>query len=90
MIEEYRKEIDKLDNLIVKLFLERNEISKKISKEKKKYNKNILDSSRENEIIDRFSKLYDEDIEYIKKLYKTIFEISKSIQENENEKWKKT
>ncbi|MCI5840257.1 MAG: chorismate mutase [Peptoniphilaceae bacterium] len=86
MIEEYRKEIDKLDNLIVKLFLERNEISKKISKEKKKYNKNILDSSRENEIIDRFSKLYDEDIEYIKKLYKTIFEISKSIQENENEK----
>lgn len=86
MIEEYRKEIDKLDNLIVKLFLERNEISKKISKEKKKYNKNILDLSRENEIIDRFSKLYDEDIEYIKKLYKTIFEISKSIQENENEK----
>lgn len=76
-----RKEIDIIDNNIIKLLNERVMISKNIGKIKKYNNINIICSNRENEIIDRLANnsyiLPKNDILLI---YNNIFNISKTYQ----------
>lgn len=76
-----RKQIDIIDNNILKLLNERIIISKNIGKIKKDNNISIQFSNRENEIIDRLSKnssiLLKTDINTI---YNSIFNISKTYQ----------
>ena len=76
-----RKEIDKIDNNIIKLLNERIMISKNIGKIKKYNNINIICSNRENEIINRLANnsyiLPKNDILLI---YNNIFNISKTYQ----------
>nr|NGX29556.1 hypothetical protein [Candidatus Anoxychlamydiales bacterium] len=48
----------------------------KLAKEIRKYKKEILDSNRENKILDKIKS------EYIKDIYKTIFKNSKEVQRN--------
>jgi chorismate mutase len=80
-----RKEIDIIDDNIIKLLNERVMISKNIGKIKKYNNINIICSNRENEIIDRLaSNSYILPKNDILLIYNNIFNISKTYQLLEN------
>ena len=81
-IKELRKLIDKIDNQLFDLLVERFDVSKKIGDIKASKNINIDDPNREQEIIDRLSiklegKLKKEDIETI---IRSFYYISKKLQ----------
>ncbi|HKL74057.1 MAG TPA: prephenate dehydratase domain-containing protein [Clostridia bacterium] len=80
-IEELRKEIDNLDDEIACLYDKRMEIVKEIGMEKALDNKNVLDTSREKEVINRVTKQVKPEIKvFTKMLYTTIFDTSKAYQ----------
>ena len=81
-IKELRKLIDKIDDQLFDLLVERFDVSKKIGDIKASKNINIDDPNREHEIIDRLSiklegKLKKEDIETI---IRSFYYISKKLQ----------
>ena len=81
-IKELRKIIDKIDDQLFDLLVERFDVSKKIGDIKASKNINIDDPNREQEIIDRLSiklegKLKKEDIETI---IRSFYYISKKLQ----------
>ncbi len=77
-----REDMDSIDNHIVKLFVERMEISKKVAKEKERQNLPIYDEKRENAVLIRISRMVDEEIQpYLVELYHSIMDISKEYQE---------
>jgi len=81
-IKELRKLIDKIDDQLFDLLVERFDVSKKIGDIKASKNINIDDPNREQEIIDRLStklegKLKKEDIETI---ISSFYYISKKLQ----------
>ncbi len=81
-IKELRKLIDKIDDQLFDLLVERFDVSKKIGDIKASKNINIDDPNREQEIIDRLSiklegKLIKEDIETI---IHSFYYISKKLQ----------
>lgn len=81
MIEKLREEIDKLDNEIIKLLDQRFDCTHKIGEEKKALKANVLDSSREQKILDKIDALSSsEHSEYIKEIYKKIMEQSRNEQ----------
>ena len=71
-LKDIREQVDKIDDQIVPLLEKR----LKLAKEIRKYKKEILDSNRENKILDKIKS------EYIKDIYKTIFKNSKEVQRN--------
>lgn len=79
-MQELRRRIDEIDDKIVELFSERMEISKEVAREKKKIKKAITDTSREENIVKRLQAKSPEYSSYIKRLYQTIFSMSKSLQ----------
>ena len=80
-IEEIRKQIDRIDDEMVKLYVERMGLSKEIAKEKSKTGKSVSDKSREKEIIFRLSRLAPEELTlYLKELYETVFFTSRAYQ----------
>jgi len=78
---ELRKQIDAVDEQMIKLFAERMEIAEQIAEFKKENNLPVLDPQREREklhsIIEQTPAEYRE---YISTLYTTIFELSRSCQ----------
>ena len=81
-IKELRKLIDKIDDQLFELLVERFDVSIKIGDIKASKNINIDDPNREQEIIDRLSiklegKLKKEDIETI---IRSFYNISKKLQ----------
>ena len=81
-IKELRKLIDKIDDQLFELLVERFDVSIKIGDIKASKNINIDDPNREQEIIDRLSiklegKLKKEDIETI---IRSFYYISKKLQ----------
>ena len=81
-IKELRKLIDKIDDQLFDLLVERFDVSKKIGDIKASKNINIDDPNREQEIIDRLSiklegKLKKGDIETI---IRSFYNISKKLQ----------
>ena len=81
-IKELRKLIDKIDDQLFDLLVERFDVSKKIGDIKASKNINIDDPNREQEIIDRLSiklegKLKKRDIETI---IRSFYNISKKLQ----------
>ena len=81
-IKELRKLIDKIDDQLFDLLVERFDVSKKIGDIKASKNINIDDPNREQEIINRLSiklegKLKKEDIETI---IRSFYYISKKLQ----------
>ena len=81
-IKELRKLIDKIDDQLFDLLVERFDVSRKIGDIKASKNINIDDPNREQEIIDRLSiklegKLKKEDIETI---IRSFYYISKKLQ----------
>ncbi len=79
-----REEIDIIDNEIVAAFAKRQETVLKIGKYKKDNNIPVTVSNREQEIIDRLkTKVDDRFRDDIDDLYKTIFDLSKRLQNKE-------
>ena len=69
-LENLREEIDEIDAQIIDLLERRLNISKEIIS----FKKQVTDLTRENEILAKIES------EYIKDIYKTIFENSKKVQ----------
>ena len=81
MIDELRKQIDALDNEIIALLDARFDLSYAIGEEKKKTQKQVLDSSREQVILDKVASLSaEEHTQYIQEIYKKIMEQSRAYQ----------
>lgn len=70
-LKELRKSIDETDALLTELFMKRIETVKQIGQYKREHNIPVTDSKRENEILSGMD-------ENCRRLYRTIFEISKS------------
>ena len=80
-INQLRDEIDSLDDKIVELLERRSLISKNIGEIKQSTGKEVLDSQREKEIIDRLSlktKILNKVSLHL--IFKNIFKISRKIQ----------
>ena len=80
-IRELRDEIDSLDDKIVELLEKRSLISKNIGEIKQSTGKEVLDSQREKEIIDRLAlktKIFNKVSLHL--IFKNIFKISRKIQ----------
>lgn len=77
-----REDMDSIDNHIVKLFVERMDVSKKVAKEKEKRKLPIYDEKRENAVLIRISRMVDEEIQpYLVKLYHAMMDISREYQQ---------
>ena len=84
-LNKYRRKIDSIDNRIIKLLKARLKYVEKIGNIKKQNGLEISDQKRENFIIRKIEKSVNpEDVEPIKEIYSTIFEISKKIESNNN------
>ncbi|MBE5801333.1 MAG: bifunctional chorismate mutase/prephenate dehydratase [Clostridiales bacterium] len=81
-MEELRQQINDIDSRLVKDFDERMKVALEIAKYKKENNLPVLDPAREREVINRQTACVDESMAmYVKLLYNTIFDISRSYQQ---------
>tara|TARA_B110000438_G_C15635672_1_gene572957 strand:- start:349 stop:627 length:279 start_codon:yes stop_codon:yes gene_type:complete len=83
-LEEFRYNIDDIDNKIMELLVKRFSISSKIGEMKTINKLTISDPNREEEIINRLSKDYIGALDYnqIASIFSPIYSISKQIQKN--------
>ena len=80
-ILELRKDIDKIDDELVKLFSARMDVASKIAEYKMKNNMPVLDAKREREkLMDIITKSPEEMKSYTGVLYSLLFELSRSYQ----------
>lgn len=81
MLDQYRQEIDKIDDEIVKLYVKRMGISKSIAEEKNKSHKGVTNLKREKEILNRVTDTVEDDLKgYTKQVFETMFDTSKAYQ----------
>lgn len=84
-INEYRSEIDRIDEQLIDLFAKRMDIAKEIADWKKKNGYPIYDSERERKLLNKVSELAGEEYKNeTRVLYSTIMDISKSTQAKRN------
>ncbi len=80
-LEDVRKEIDRVDDQIAKLYNERMDLIKKVVEAKKESGKAVNDPDRENKILLRVTEGVEEErISYFKRVFESIFETSKAYQ----------
>lgn len=80
-LEELRKQIDGIDEELVKIFEKRMKTAAEIADVKRKENIPVLNTAREREIIANLTEKTDKDISvYIRILYSLLFEMSRSYQ----------
>jgi len=75
-LSDYRKQIDKIDKDILRLFYERMDVIKLVAEFKKENGLPVLDASRENDKLDAIDDLPAQ------KLFKTLFELSREYQKD--------
>ncbi|MBP5305757.1 MAG: chorismate mutase [Lachnospiraceae bacterium] len=82
-LKDYRAQLDKIDEQIVKLFHERLQITGNIGRYKKEHNLPVLDENREEEKLNAVAALCVEpsEAEGVKELFKTIMKVSRDNQE---------
>ena len=86
MLNEYREQIDRLDEQIVDLFKQRMAVSSAIADYKKEHGLPIYVPTREREKLQSVAQLAGTDMEnYTRVLYSMIFELSRSYQSKCNE-----
>lgn len=84
-LDDIRKKIDGVDEQLVKLFLERMEVSDQIAEYKRDNNIPVLDRARERQkIADVLESVPDESKAYVMALFNTLFEVSRSEQSAKN------
>ena len=82
-LSEIRERIDVLDRELIALIEERMKLSEEVARVKKEKNLPILNAARERDIIAHLTEGKTEEMaEYIKILYTTIFDVSRSHQAN--------
>jgi chorismate mutase/prephenate dehydratase len=80
-LKDLRKEIDGIDDEILKLFIKRMETVEKVTQVKKEQNLPVLNSSREREILNRIADATPDKFDvYSRVLFSTMFELSRSFQ----------
>ncbi len=79
-LDKTRKKIDKIDNEILSLFIDRLNLSRDVAEIKAKEGIPILNLQRELEILERLASKSGENSDYVRLLYSTIFDISRSLQ----------
>ena len=75
-----RKKIDVVNESIVKLLIERKELSIKIGKIKRSKGIPVYDSSREKSIYEALKSKYPDDYEYIQPIFESIILSSRNAQ----------
>ncbi len=81
-LDQIRNEIDRIDDSMLKLFIERMGLAKEVAENKKQSGKMINDGSRETKILYRLAENTPEEYKlYLKELYSTMFSVSKSYQQ---------
>ena len=81
-LQNYREQIDKIDDELLRLFTERMNVARQIALYKKEHDLPALDAARESEklaVIDE--KAGEEMRPYARKLYKLLFDLSRAHQE---------
>lgn len=85
-LSEIRKEIDTIDDELVRLFCARMELSAQVADYKKANNLPIFVPAREQAILDCVAQKAGSELsDYAQTLYRTIFELSRSYQHQRNE-----
>ena len=81
-LDDLRKDIDKVDKELIKLFEKRMDVATKIAEYKKKNDMNVLDAQRQRQkLADICEQTEDDDMKrYLRTLYSVIFELSCSKQ----------
>lgn len=80
-LSDYRKQIDEIDDELVKLFSRRMETAARIAECKRNIGKGVMDAKREREkLLDILGKCPEELQDYTSSLYSLIFELSRSYQ----------
>ncbi len=80
-LDELRKSINEVDDKIVKLYVERMQIAKKIGDYKRQNNVNVLDNSREKEVLFRLAEQVPDEFKlYLKQVYEVMFSTSRAYQ----------
>ena len=81
-IQELRKQINEIDEQLVKTFDARMKVALEIGKYKKENGLPVFDPARERAVLDKQTAAVDEDMAmYVKLLYNTLFDISRSYQQ---------
>ena len=84
-LKDYRKEIDAIDDQLVRLFGQRMDIAAKIADYKKENNLPVFVPQREREkLTDVAEKAGEEMADYTRVLYSMLFELSRSYQSKRN------
>lgn len=82
-LQDYRAELDRIDDEIAALFKRRMETVRNVADYKKEHNTPVLNAGRERDILYRVTGACGEELqEYTKILYSTILELSRDYQEN--------
>lgn len=86
-LSEIREEIDKIDEQLVNLFIQRMNLSAQVADYKKAHNLPIFVPARESEILQKIAVLSGPDLApSIQSLYTTIFQVSRDYQAKHNAK----
>lgn len=81
-IQELRKQINDIDEQMVKNFADRMHVALEIAKYKKENGLPVFDPARERDVLNKQTSAVGEDLAmYVKLLYNTIFDISRSYQQ---------
>lgn len=84
-LSDIRKEIDSIDDQLVKLFCQRMSLSAQVADYKKEHDMPIYVPAREREILQSVAdKAGPEMAEYAKTLYGILFELSRNYQKKRN------
>lgn len=82
-LQDYRNQLDQIDDQLAALFKQRMETVKQVADYKKEHNTPVLAANRERDILYRVTGLCGEELqEYTKILYSTILELSRDYQED--------
>ena len=82
-LQDYRAQLDQIDDQLVSLFKQRMETVKNVADYKKEHNLPVLASGRERDILYRVTGLCGPELEeYTKILYSTLLELSRDYQED--------
>lgn len=79
-LNEIRKEINSIDEQLVKLFVQRMDCSKAVAEYKKANNIPILNVDREQEVLDRAAAESGDYASYTRRLYEKIMKLSRDLQ----------
>lgn len=82
-LSKVRKEIDEIDEALMKLFKKRNKVMEKVAKIKKKNGIPIVQKARESEInkkLDKFAKKHGLRKTFLQRVWKNMIDEAKDIQ----------